>query len=200
MIPADSLRAALDTVFRAPAYDWVDVPRGPALLRHWWEVVRRWLEQLQSGHPTAFRAFIISLAVILSALLLHGILVALITARRAAARGEPAVTPAAPRRTAAGYFREADQLAAAGRYGEAMRVAFVGGALELDRREILRFHPSKTPADYVREARLAPDERDALRTLVNALYAVAFGGAACPPEEYRSWRAALGGSWHAAAN
>lgn len=192
MIPSDSLRAALDAVFRSPAYNWSDEPRGPMLIREWWLRLQQWLEALQRGHPTLFVALIVALVVILAGVVVHGMVVMILTVRGAAARdaGRAASPPA--RRGADWYFREADALAEQGRYAEAMQAAFTGRALQLDTRGLVRFDPSKTPAEYVREARLAPPDRDALRSLVSVLYAVVFGGAAFGADDYRRWRAAAG--------
>ena len=192
MIPSDSLRAALDAVFRSPAYNWSAEPRGPMLIREWWLRLQQWLEALQRGHPTLFVALIIALVVILAGVVVHGMVVMILTVRGAAARdaGRAASPPA--RRGADWYFREADALAEQGRYAEAMQAAFTGRALQLDTRGLVRFDPSKTPAEYVREARLAPPDRDALRSLVSVLYAVVFGGAAFGADDYRRWRAAAG--------
>lgn len=200
MTPSDSLRAALDSVFQSPAYAWSDEPRGPLLLRHWWLRLREWLEALQSGHPTLFLALVVGLCVVLAAILVHGLVVMALTVRGAAARDGVAPALPAARRTSAGYFQEADALAAHGRYAEAMQAAFTGLALQLDERGVLRFHSSKTPAEYAREARLAPPDREALGSLVRSLYAVVFGGAPIGADEYRRWRAASGVAWRAAAS
>ncbi len=197
MIPADSLRAALDAVFRSPAYDWAAEPRGPELLRRWWLQLHEWLEALRNGHPTIFLAFVIGLVLVLAAILLHGAVIMALTVRAAAAGGDIAAPALTARRGAAWYRREADALAEAGRYREAMQAGFTALALELDQRGIVRFHAGKTPAEYAREARLGPADRDSLTAIVGALYAAVFGGAAVGPEEYGRWRAAGLGGWHA---
>jgi len=187
---ADTLRAVLDSVFRSPAYNWSDAPRGPMLIREWWLRLQQWLEALQHGHPNLFLALIIALVVILAGVVVHGVVVMMLTVRGAAARESGGVAPRPARRGASWYFGEADALAAAGRYREAMQAAFTGEALELDARGALRFHPSKTPGEYAREARLPAGERDSLRARVGILYAVVFGGAAFGADDYRRWRAA----------
>jgi hypothetical protein len=188
--PADSLRAALDAVFRSPAYNWSEEPRGPMLIREWWLRLQHWLEALQHGHPTLFMALVIALVLILAGVVVHGVVIMTLTVRGAAARGAGPAAPPPPRRGAAWYFREADTLAKRGRYAEAMQAAFTGMALELDARGVLRFDPSKTPGEYAREARLPAPDRDSLRALVSVLYAVVFGGASFGADDYRRWRAA----------
>ena len=188
----DSLRAVLDSVFRSPAYNWSDGPRGPMLIREWWLRLQHWLEALQQGHPTLFIALIIALVVILAGVVVHGAVVMVLTVRGAAAREHAGAAPRPARRGASWYFAEADALAAAGRYADAMQAAFTGVALELDARGVIRFDPSKTPGEYAREARLPAAERDTLRARVNVLYSVVFGGAPFSADEYRRWRAAAG--------
>jgi Domain of unknown function (DUF4129) len=197
LIPADSLRAVLDSVFRSRAYVWSDEPRGALLLREWWLRLRDWLDALRSGHPTLFLALIVALILVLAVILVHGLVVMILTVRGAAAREGAAPTALAARRGAGWYFREADALAERGRYADAMQAAFVGLALELDERGVLRFHPSKTPGEYVREARLAPGDQAALGSLVSVLYSVVFGGAAFGAADYNRWRAAGAAEWHA---
>ena len=53
------------------------------------------------------------------------------------------------------YYREADRAAAEGRINEALQLAFVGLALTLEAQGLLRYHPSKTPAECAREADLS---------------------------------------------
>lgn len=192
MTPSDSLRAALDAVFRSPAYHWSEAPRGPMLIREWWLRLQQWLEALQRGHPSLFVALITALVLILAGVLVHGLVVMVLTVRGAAGRDGDRAAPPPARRGAAWYFGEADALAARGLYAEAMQAAFTGRALELDARGVLRFDPSKTPAEYVREARLQPPDRDALQSAVSALYAVVFGGVAFDADDYRRWRAVAG--------
>lgn len=199
MIPADSLRAALDSVFRSRAYAWSDEPRGALLLRQWWLQLQEWLQALRSGHPSLFTALVVALILVLAAILIHGIVIMLLTVRGAAARERGAPAAVAARRGPGWYFREADALAERGRYADAMQAAFIGLALELDGRGVVRFDPSKTPGEYVREARLAPGDRDALRSLVGVLYSVVFGGTAFGADDYQRWRAAGGAEWRAPA-
>lgn len=198
MIPADSLRAVLDSVFRAPAYQWAPAPRGQQLIERWWAALSAWLFRIQHAHPGLFRLIIVAVALGLAVIMIHAIATAFLTARRAAVRNDHAPAPRATRQSPARYFREADELAAQGRFGEAMQAAFLGMMLQLDQRGLLRFHPSKTPADYAREAALEPADRAALKGLVRGLYSVVFGGAACSPDDYRQWRSLAGEEWHAA--
>jgi hypothetical protein len=101
---------------------------------------------------------------------------------------------------AAWYLHEADRAAAEGRMAAARQLGFVALALTLEAQGLLRYDPSKTPAECAREARLARDDRDRLRALVQALYGHAFGGAPFGADDYRRWRADIAAPWHAAAS
>ena len=193
-------RAALDSVFASPAYRWAEMPRPERLLRDWWARLGEWLTGLRADNPAAFRVLLIAILVVLVLVLAHGAWVAWRTVRGAAVPGgrAPRAGSGEPR-DAAWYRREADRAAAAGRIAEALQLGFVGLALSLETEGVLRYHPSKTPAECAREANLAPQDRARLGHLVQSLYACAFGGGSCGPEDYRRWRDATAGPWHANA-
>ena len=196
-----SLRAALDSVFRSPAYRWAETPAALRWLRDWWQRLGDWLEGLRAGNPVAFRLLAWALLIGLLLVLAHGIWVVWRTVRGAAAP-EAAGARAAPgeARDAAWYLREADRAAGAGRMGDALQLAFVALALTLDAQGLLRYHASKTPAECAREARLGREDRERLRELVRVLYAHVFGGRPCAPDDYSRWRKAITGPWHAPAH
>jgi hypothetical protein len=197
---AAAFRATLDSVFASPAYRWADMPAPERLLREWWARLGEWLTQLRADNPAAFRFLLIAILVVLVLILAHGAWVIWRTVRGAAAPvGGAPHSAAGESRDAAWYRREADRAAAAGSIGEALQLAFVGLALGLETDGLLRYHPSKTPAECAREARLAPEDCARLGGLVQSLYACAFGGGPCGPEDYRRWREATAGPWHAAA-
>jgi hypothetical protein len=197
---AAAFRAALDSVFASPAYRWAEMPAPERFLREWWRRLGHWLGGLRADNPAAFRLLLIALLVVLLAVLAHGAWVVWRTVRGAAAPGAGGTSRAAREsRDAAWYRREADRAAAAGRIAEALQLAFVGLALGLESDGLLRYHPSKTPAECAREATLAPADRARLRGLVHSLYACAFGGGACGADDYRRWREATADPWHAAA-
>jgi len=111
----------------------------------------------------------------------------------------PAIV-AARSRDAAWHVAEARRLALAGRYGEALAHRFVALVLELDKGGALRYHPSKTPAEYVNEARLGAAAADEFRVLVAVLYGHLFGGALCSEQTLAAFdrRAAALAGHHAA--
>jgi len=196
-----ALRAVLDSVFAGRAYRWAETPTLVRVFRQWWERLGDWLEALRLGNPAAFRLFVFALLIALVLVLAHGAWVVWRTVRGAAPPddGASADAPSA-RRDAAWYLREADRAAAAGRTAAALQLAFVGLALTLDGQGLLRYHASQTPAEVARAARLASEDRERLRALVQALYGYVFGGRVCALDDYRRWRETSAGPWHAAAH
>jgi hypothetical protein len=158
------------------------------------------LDRLQATNPLVFDLILWGSVALLVLVFVHVAWVFARTLRAASAVGEAAsARRPAPRRDAAWYSREADRLAAAGRYAEALQAAMTGLALRLDASGAVRYHPSKTPSEYAREARLAPEDGQRLRALVRSLYRFAFAGAPCGEADYRRWRAETEGPWHVAA-
>jgi hypothetical protein len=196
----ERLRAALDTVFAGRAYRWAGEPAPSRLVREWWERLSEWLRGLRADNPLVFRLLILALLLALVLILAHAAWLVWRTVRAArAAEAAEAEFPTAERRDADWYGRAADRAAAEGRFAEALQLAFVALALGLDRQGLLQYHPSKTPAECARDARLAPTDRDRLRGLVRMLYLHAFGGRPVALDDYRQWRAAGAEPWHAPA-
>lgn len=190
-MPPDSLRRAVAEVFARPEYRWAT---GRSLLQWLGEQVARlfdWLGRLQEGHPAEFHLLMVGLTVVLVALLVHmGYVVWRIT--RPTVRTPAGVVGGVgtPRLDDARAYRaRAAELARAGRYAEALAHRFVAVVLDLDAREALKFHPSKTPAEYVGEARLDPSGRASLADLVGRLYRHLFGAVPCDERAYREFAA-----------
>ena len=180
-VPPDSLRAALRDVFARPEYRWSERPDPWGWIVGVWYRLLDWLDTVQRGHPAGFKVLLAVLALVLVGLLAHmGYVVWRIT--RPTAR-----TPAGGAEGIGG--RELAD-ARAGRYAEALAYRFVALVLELERRRALAFHPSKTPAEYVGEARLDAAGRASLAELVARLYRHLFGGVPCDEGGYREFGAA----------
>lgn len=186
--PPDSLRAVLDTVFAAADYRWVERPDPLAFLRRWWWNLQEWLDRMRGEYPGLFWVVFWGLVVVLVAIFVHGVWVTVQTLRAAGA--PPTATgPASPEsRGAAWYRREALRLAGEGSYPQAMQADFLALVLELDQRQLLRFHPSKTPNEYTSEVKLSEPGRVAFRDLVGSLYGYAFAREPCGPGEFDRWR------------
>src|SRR6267154_6555900 len=90
---------------------------------------------------------------------------------------------------AAAHLAFAETLARAGRYAEALGHRFLALVLELERRKALRFHASKTPAEYVGEAHLTDRGRASLADLVAQLYRHLFAAVPCDADGYATFGA-----------
>lgn len=197
----DSLRGILDSVFASSAYAWRPQDEAGTLIVRYWRRLLEWLASLQEANPLLFKLLVAALVLVLLAILGHALWLLVRTVRGAALTVSDAM-PEAPagRRNAGWYLSAADRAAADGHFAEALQLAFVGLALTLDDRGLLRYHPGKTPAECSREARLVPEDRTRLGALVRTLYICAFGGARCGPAEYAAWRELAAGEWHAPAH
>lgn len=198
-LPDDSLRAVLDTVLGASAYQWTETEPRLSWLARWWRTLVDWLGHFRDSNPTAADILFWSLAAVLVLIFVHGGWIMYQTVRGAtAAEGRSGTAGALAVRDERWFQRLAEDLAAEGRYAGAMQAAFTGLMLRLDAREIVRYHPSKTPREYVREARLGDDSRAGLQAAVGHLYAHAYAGRPCGREQYEEWLMDLKRDWHAA--
>jgi hypothetical protein len=197
----DSLRAVLDSVFAGPDYRWVERPDPLGFLHRWWLALQDWLIHVHETSPALFEVVFWTMLTAVVLIFVHGGWIIFHTVRSAGAGpDEPARPAAVPMQDAAWHLAEADRLAAGGHFVEAVQAAFRGLLLDLDRVRLLRFHPSKTPAEYLAERTLSATQRDRLRQLVRALYGFVFAGQRCGDAEYREWRRLAGGDWHATAH
>ncbi len=185
--PADSLRAVLRRIYDSPEYEWEESRDPFGFLRELYAALFEWLQGFQESHPVAYLIFLGVLTVLLLGILAHfGYLVW--RSLKPRALGEPGVAPAAGgRRDAAWHLEEARRLVRDGRYAEALAHRFTALLLELEARKALVFHPSKTPAEYVGEARLDEVGRSTLTGLVATLYRHLFGGAPCSLDEVHTF-------------
>ena len=200
-LAADSLRAVIDHVLASPEYQ-VRAPRDPwAVVRRLWWSLLDWLQELRTANPLGYRLLVWSLVAILGAIVAHALWIAARTIRAGTAPPDRPQLAHAPRPRDAGWYRaEADRLAAAGHVAAAMQADFVRLVLELDGRQVTRFHPSRTPIEYARDATLSPDARRDFRALVATLYAHAFARVAVTAETWPAWRAAATADRYARAH
>jgi uncharacterized protein DUF4129 len=186
-VGADSLRRALSRVFAGPEYQWVEQQRLLSWIARQWQNLKDWLNRLSENHPLGFNVLLALLIIALVALLVHiGYVMWRIVrpAARTGTRPSPSVGVVMDARA---HVALAEELAREGRYAEALAHRFVAAVLELDQRKALRFHASKTPAEYVSEAHLDATGRAALAALVAQLYRHLFGAVPCDETEYRSF-------------
>lgn len=185
------MRRALEDVFARPEYRWVEARSPLQWLGDLWYRLVDWWAALERAHPLEFKLLLGVLIAALVALLAHiGWVLWRITrptARTPATAGAPAALRLEDGRA---HRARADALAGEGRYAEALGHRFAALLLELERRRALTFHASKTPAEYVREARLDPSGRDSLAELVGRLYRHLFGAVPCDAAAYGEFVAA----------
>ena len=187
-IPVDSLRRAVAEVFARPTYRWTT---GRSPLEWVAEQVGRfldWLANAEASHPAAFQVLLVVLVAALLGVLAHmGYVVWRITRPTAQTAGRVAGATGFSLEDARAHRERAERLAREGRYAEALAHRFIAMPLDLDRDEALKFDPSKTPAEYVGEARLDAAGRASLGALVARLYAHLFGAAPCDEQTYREF-------------
>ncbi|OLB50967.1 MAG: hypothetical protein AUI08_04275 [Gemmatimonadetes bacterium 13_2_20CM_2_65_7] len=184
----DSLRRVVGQVFSRPEFQWVERHRVLSWLLQQWDKFRDWLNRLAEQHPTGYNIGLGLLVIVLVVLVVHiGYVVWRIV--RPGARTGARATTARPGIivNAAWHVARAEELARAGHYAEALAHRFLAAVLELDRIGALRFHASKTPAEYVGEARLDELGRASLARLVTQLYRHLFGAVPCDEREYQSF-------------
>ncbi len=194
-------RAALDSVFATEPYRWAPPSAVMRLISEWWDWLGAWIDGLKADNPLVFRIFLVAVLLAWAGIFAHATWLFWLTIRGAARADRSVALPVAgERHDAAWYSREADRAAAEGRLTDALQLAFVAVALNLESQGLLQYHPSKTPAECAREARLAGSDRERLRDLVRSLYAFAFSGRSIAPDDYRRWRESGSGPWHAPAH
>lgn len=175
-------------MFAQPEYQWVRPARPLRWLYDWWNALMNWLNGLADHHPVAFNVLLVTLSLVLLLLLIHiGYVVWRI------ARPSTQTAPAAPggepvtMLDARAHLTRAEELARAGRYVEALAHRFLAVVLELEQARAVRFHASKTPAEYVGEVRLDEGGRATFAELVTRLYRHLFGAVPCDEAEYRDF-------------
>ena len=198
---AERYRAVLDSVFATEGYQWTPPPAVLRILSDWWDRLLAWMDGIRTDNPLLFRVIFVAILLAWVGIFVHAAWLLWLTVRGAARSERAAPVPVAgERHDADWYSRAADRAAEEGRLTEALQLAFVALALTLEAAGMLKYHPSKTPAECARDARLTGGDRDRLRGLVRTLYATAFGGRSVGLDDYRRWRELGAGPWHAPAH
>lgn len=188
-IPADSLRQVVRGVLSGAAYQWQGESDATSALRRWRRAVAAWLDDLASNHPVVFTLVLWAMVAVLVAIALHAVRVLIRATRSSPAdAGRASAAGTAIVRTAAWFTALADQAFHEGRYAAAMQAHFMALTLELDTRNVLRFHPSKTPLEYLPEMPTDHDRRAAFAGLISELYRYAFAGEVCTAAAFSGWR------------
>ena len=161
-------------VFSRTEFQWVERHRVLNWLIQQWNNFREWLNRLAEQHPVGYN---IGIGYVVWRIVRPGAR----TGMQAAASRPGNIV------NAAWHLARAEELARAGHYAEALAHRFLAAVLELDRIGALRFHASKTPAEYVGEARLDETGRASLAQMVAQLYRHLFGAVPCDEREYQSF-------------
>ena len=185
------MRRVVSEVFARPEYDWIERRHVFAWLQGLWQDLSDWMGRFSEQHPLSFN-LLLGLAVLALLLLLVHIGYVIMRIVQPAMRTASAASALTGGKImdAAAHLALATELARAGRYTEALAHRFMAVLLELDRRQALRFHASKTPAEYIAEVRLDESGRASFTTLVAALYRHLFGAVPCDETEYAAFGAA----------
>lgn len=155
-----------------------------------WYSLLEWLDRLAEQHPVGYMVGLIFIIVLVLLLLTHITYVVWRVVRPAARAGNTASAGPGLIVDAEAHLARAAELARAGHYTEALAHRFIAVVLELERLNAVRFHASKTPAEYVGEARLDEPGRATLAVLVAQLYRHLFGAVPCAEAEYQEFGAA----------
>ena len=183
------MHRALEKVFSAGRYHWVERRHPLQWLANLWEHFQEWIDRLNAGHPNLSWAIVVVATVLLVMLLTH---IGYTLWKVYSVTARPADQPA---RGAAGVVLldahahriTAEALAREGRYAEALAHRFAALICDLDEGKAVTIHPSKTPAEYAREARLDSVGRATIVDLVSRLYAILFGAAPVDERAYREF-------------
>lgn len=181
------MRRVVGEVFARPEFHWIERRSVISWLERQWHALLDWLSRLEEQHPIGYYVGLSLVVVAIVILLVHIGYVVWRIVRPSARTGAAASTNQSAIVDADAHLARAAELARAGRYAEALGHRFLAVVLELDRLKALRFHSSKTPAEYVGEAHLDASGRASLTSLVAQLYRHLFGAVPIDEAEYNEF-------------
>jgi len=176
-------------VFARSAYHWTDSRPTWHLFQRLWNALVDWVDSFHTASPGLFNWFLVACTLVLLGILGHLGWVIWRATRPSLATPRPAAGPAGVTQDAAAYLRRAEELAAGGRFTDALACRFIAVLLQLERVQALKFDPSKTPAEYVGEAKLGAQGRASLAGLVSVLYHHVFAAEPCDQVGYAAFGA-----------
>ncbi len=175
-VSRDSVEIVINDVFATPEYDWSEVRDPFAWIRQQYYELVDWFAALHQNHPITYWILLVVMLVLLTAILVHFSYLIYRALRPQLAPTEHATGHRRVVRDAAWYLQEAHRLEDAGNLLGSLVMRFGSLVMELDRRNIVKFDPSKTPTEYVREATVPREGRDLFRMIVAGVYRHAYGG------------------------
>jgi hypothetical protein len=183
------VRRVVDSVFTRPEYQWVERRQPLRWLGHAIARFFDWISRFTDSHPVGSTLLAFAAAVVVVVILVHiGYTIWKVVQSPADRAARPGLD-GGPVYDAARHLAFAEEYARAGRYADALGHRFLAVILELDRATALRFHASKTPAEYLTEVRLDSTGRESFTELVGRLYRHLFGALPCGEAEYREFGA-----------
>jgi hypothetical protein len=178
--PAPSVHDTVAAIARQAAYDR---SVGESAWQDFWNAVAQLLNRIANffrGSAAGRHVTVVIVALIVTAVIVHFILVAL-----AAGQDEPAAGAAPARDRGADAWHDAERLAAAGQFTDAAHALLAALLAVFARRGEVRLHASKTAGDYARElARRGSPARAAFQQFRRRYDAVIFGSGTCDAGEY----------------
>ena len=186
-VSPDSVERVLRDVFGAPEYDWMAVRDPWAWVRNLYLDLINWFATLNHEHPVVYWMLMAVMLVVLTAILVHFSYLIFRALRPRTAAPELAGGRRRVVKDAAWYLREAHRLEDTGNLLRSLVMRFSALVIELDRRNVVRFNPSKTPIEYVREAAVPTATRDQFRALVAGVYRHVYGGEPVTPDRLRDF-------------
>jgi hypothetical protein len=181
------VRRVVGEVFARPEFQWLERRRIVSWLQSQWLALIEWLDRLAEQHPVGYAIGLVLIIVVVLLLAAHIGYVVWRIVRPSAGAGGTAAPGGVVILDAGSHLARAAELARAGRYAEALGHRFLAVVLALERLDALRFHSSKTPAEYVGEARLDETGRASLAALVAQLYRHLFGAVPCDRTQYEAF-------------
>lgn len=189
--PTDSVQRAVREVFARSEYRWGKQGHPLQWLENWWRKLLSAFASLDTSHPVLARVIFWAAIVALLGVLVHFGHVAWRIYRATVRPPRASTTPTGMRlEDARAYRNRADAMARDGRFTDALAYRFIALLLELERARAVQFDPSKTPAEYIREARLDAEGRASFVVLVERLYRHVFGAEPCDAGTYHEFGAA----------
>lgn len=176
-------------MFAESRYQWVERRHPLQWLSDLWDRFQSWIDHLNTAHPAVSTLLLWGAVLLLAVLLTHigytlwTVYSITVRPKEATARGTAGVLLIDART----HRARAEALARTGRYAEALAHRFAALVCELEDVKAVKIHPSKTPAEYAREARLDAEGRGTLTALVSELYRHLFGAEPIDEAGYRAF-------------
>lgn len=176
-------------MFAAPRYHWVERRHPLQWLATLWTRFLDWVDRVNNAHPALSWVLFFGALTLLALLLTH---IGYTMWKVYSSTTRPADLPARGTgglvlQDARSHRLRAEALAREGKYEEALAHRFAALLCDLEEAKAVTIHPSKTPAEYAREARLDAAGRVTLVGLVSILYAHLFGAEPLDEARYREF-------------